>query len=89
MDRLIAFMEECHEVEEEIRSEYNEADTIKMAAEITSIVDGGYGPSVMVALAIVLGEIAAASPDIRLCCAVVGNVASTMARSSEVSSVRH
>jgi hypothetical protein len=88
-DSMIAFMEECYEVEKEINALYDQAASVRMATEIASIVDGEHGPSIMVALAIVLSEIAAASPDIKLTCAVVGNVASSMARSSEASSARH
>jgi hypothetical protein len=88
-DRLIAFMEECHEAEHELRDQCDEVAVAKIVDQIGGAIEGEVAASVMIALAVILSEVAAASPNIKLTWSVVGSIASQMARGYEVSSARH
>jgi type IV secretory pathway VirB2 component (pilin) len=93
-DRLMDFMAECHAAEELLKEQYDDAAVENMLGKINEAIEGNSAASIMVALAVILGGIAAASPNIKLTCAVVGNVASQMARSFDgaegiSSSARH
>jgi hypothetical protein len=94
VDRLMDFMEECRAAEDLLKEQYDDAAVEKMLGKINEATEGKDTASIMVTLAVILSEIAAASPDIRLTCAVVGNVAAQMARGYEeigasFSSARH
>jgi hypothetical protein len=79
-DSLIAFMEECHEAESELRDQCDAEVISKIVDRIGGAIEGEVAASVMIALAIILSEIAVASTNIKLTCAVVGSIATQMAR---------